>query len=258
MVTNEAPLPVIDIDRFDVNEDVEMSKDISLLASALAAAQGMMGAAEKDSTNPHFKSKYASLAAIIDASKSALFTHGLSICQVPGGKPPFITITTILMHKSGQWISGRLVLKSRSETPQDMGSAITYGRRYALSSMLRIAADEDDDGNKASFASSSQNSQYQPPPTGAQYNLAPPPTHKTASDSYTISFGKFKNKRLTELNEKDIRSYIEFLRSMAVKENKPLGPAASEFISQAESYLNATTDFEEDGPPPYGEPAVPF
>ena len=145
------------------NQNFQMSASIEKLAEALSAAQGQMTNATKNSTNPHFKSRYADLAAVIDCSKEALAKNGLSIVQIPSGKPPFVQVTTMLMHKTGQYITGEITLKSRSDSPQDMGSAITYAKRYALSAMLNIAADDDDDGNASSKTAPAQ--QYTPRPT---------------------------------------------------------------------------------------------
>lgn len=146
------------------------SDTIEKLAEALSIAQGQMTNATKNSTNPHFKSKYADLAAVIDCSKEALAKNGLSVVQIPNGKPPFVSVTTILLHKTGQYITGEITLKSRSDSPQDMGSAITYAKRYALSAMLNIAADDDDDGNAAT-----QNNRYDQRPKPATQNHNPPP-----------------------------------------------------------------------------------
>ena len=129
------------------------SADIGELAKALAAAQGEMTAASKDGTNPHFKSRYATLASVWDAIRGPLSRNGLSVSQVletPDAGPGVI-VRTILLHTSGQWICSRYVMPIPDKlTPQAVGSAITYARRYALSAIVGIAPDDDDDGNAAS------------------------------------------------------------------------------------------------------------
>jgi len=125
------------------------SEDIKDLAAALAKAQGQMENAAKDSNNPHFKSKYADLASVWDACRKALSENGLSVVQPAGGGPETVTVTTRLMHTSGQWIEEAITLKPMQMTPQGIGSCITYGRRYALASMVGVCPD-DDDGNAAS------------------------------------------------------------------------------------------------------------
>lgn len=119
------------------------------LAAALAKAQGAMSGAAKDSANPFFKSKYADLASCWEACRKPLSDNELSIVQLASAEGAAVTITTVLMHSSGESLSSALTMTSKDDTPQGIGSAITYGRRYALCAMVGIAP-EDDDGNAAS------------------------------------------------------------------------------------------------------------
>ena len=124
------------------------SEQLNELAAALAKAQGQMQGAKKDSANPFFKSSYADLASVWDAIRDPLSTNGLSIVQsVNQGDGP-ITLTTILLHSSGQWIDSRVSVVPVKNDPQGIGSAITYMRRYALSAIVGVAP-EDDDGEEA-------------------------------------------------------------------------------------------------------------
>jgi hypothetical protein len=125
------------------------SPSIAALAAALAKAQGEMEGAAKANVNPHFKSKYADLASVWDACRAPLSKHGLSILQPVRADGPHVTVTTILAHSSGVWIEESLTMTAQQNTPQGVGSAITYGRRYGLAAMVGIAP-EDDDGNAAS------------------------------------------------------------------------------------------------------------
>jgi len=125
------------------------SDNLGQLAKALAAAQAEMGAAKKDATNPHFKSKYADFAAIVDASRPVMAKHGLAILQSTPSEGATITVATRLIHASGEWIESSLTMTARDATPQSIGSALTYGRRYGWSTLIGLAADEDDDGEKA-------------------------------------------------------------------------------------------------------------
>lgn len=125
------------------------SEQINEVAGALAKAQGMMESALKDSNNPYFKSKYASLDAVWDAIRKPLSSNGLSVIQTIEGIGDNINITTTLAHSSGQWISSTFPLIAGRPKPQELGSVITYMRRYALSSLVGVTADEDDDGNAA-------------------------------------------------------------------------------------------------------------
>ena len=125
------------------------STSIAKLVSALAKAQGEIAGALKDSENPHFRSKYADLASTWDACRQPLAKHELAVLQPVSANGPHVTVTTILAHSSGEWISEALTLTAQQNTPQGVGSAITYGRRYGLAAMVGIAP-EDDDGNAAS------------------------------------------------------------------------------------------------------------
>ena len=130
---------------------MNQSDQLDQLAPALAAAQASLHAAKKDKENPHFRSQYATLQSIWDAAREVLAPNGLSVIQTfekTDGR--LMDIRTTLLHKSGQWIAGVLSLAPQQANPQGIGSAITYGRRYALAAILGIVADEDDDGNQAS------------------------------------------------------------------------------------------------------------
>jgi hypothetical protein len=129
------------------------SESIKELATALSKAQGEFDHAKKDVNNTFFKSKYADLANCIDAAKKPLSDNGLSIVQVVDmSESGDLLLETMLMHTSGEWISGRYPISPVKNDPQAYGSCIQYARRYAFSAMTGIAAD-DDDGNAASHAS---------------------------------------------------------------------------------------------------------
>lgn len=130
-------------------EPATRSGSIAALAAALAKAQGEMEGAAKANVNPHFKSKYADLASVWDACRAPLSKNGLSILQPVKANGASVTVTTILAHSSGEWIEESLTMTAAQNTPQGVGSAITYGRRYGLAAMVGIAP-EDDDGNAAS------------------------------------------------------------------------------------------------------------
>lgn len=128
---------------------MQMSTTIGNLATALSLAQGEMGAAHKDANNPFFRSKYADLTSVMDAVKGPFCKNGLSFTQLPGYAGDKLVLTTVLLHKSGEWISSDTPILAAKADAQAMGSAITYARRYALQSIAGVTAD-DDDGNAAS------------------------------------------------------------------------------------------------------------
>jgi len=124
-------------------------ENIDLLADALCKAQQEMERAIKDSSNPHFKSKYADLSSVIDACIPALNKHSISVLQPIIEKDGKEYIETILLHKSGQRTSCFTRIFYNQNTAQAFGSGVTYARRYGLQSFICLGA-EDDDGEKAS------------------------------------------------------------------------------------------------------------
>ena len=127
-----------------------MSATIGKLAEALASAQAEMNPAKKNATNPHFRSTYADLASLHDASRAALGKHGLAVVQLPGRRDDgTTTVTTMLMHASGEFIGDESGVRLSAETAQAAGSVISYLRRYAYAAVLGLSA-EDDDGAAAS------------------------------------------------------------------------------------------------------------
>ena len=126
---------------------MKTSDAIDQLAAALAMAQAEMEPAVFNRTNPHFKSRYADLAAIRDATLPALNKYGLSIVQATLLTAVGFVLFSRLIHKSGQWIEGEYPITIG--TPQSMGSQLTYARRYSWSGLCGITADEDDDAEAA-------------------------------------------------------------------------------------------------------------
>lgn len=119
------------------------------IASALVKAQKEFGPALKTSNNPHFRSKYADLAACIEAVIDGLNNNGIYLMQLTDEHIDGIKIQTIFIHESGeQMSSGWLYVPAAKNDPQGFGSALTYARRYSLMSACAIAP-EDDDANSA-------------------------------------------------------------------------------------------------------------
>lgn len=125
---------------------INRSPEIGQLALALSVAQGQIENATKNAESHH--NKYANLAAVWDACRTPLSQNKLSVVQLPETTGQVVKVTTILMHESGQWIQSTLTMICKKDGPQDIGSCISYARRYSLSAILGIAS-EDDDGNKA-------------------------------------------------------------------------------------------------------------
>jgi hypothetical protein len=123
------------------------SESIKNIAGALVKFQSSVSKVAKESNNPFFKSKYASLANILDTIQKPLSESGLAISQFPDEN----ALTTILLHAdSGEWMESSYVMPvAKQNDPQAMGSAMTYARRYALGSILNLNIDDDDDAEKA-------------------------------------------------------------------------------------------------------------
>jgi hypothetical protein len=119
------------------------------LSSAMALAFAEIEAATKSATNPHFKSKYADLGAIIEAIKPPLIKHGLFFTQRCQPAEDGVSVETVLHHSGGEKESlGTLYVPANKRDPQGFGSALTYARRYALQTAFGVPT-EDDDGNAA-------------------------------------------------------------------------------------------------------------
>ena len=126
---------------------MKTSTDTDKIIPAYIKAEHAVGSVKKTSTNPHFKSKYADLEAVMDACSEALDKNGLAIWQSineDGDK-----LITRLYHTSGQWMEGYTPLIIAKNDMQGLGSAYTYARRYGLMAIMGIAPEEDD-GNAAS------------------------------------------------------------------------------------------------------------
>ena len=134
---------------------MEKSESIAKLATALSIVQGKLTHAKKDSANPFFKSKYADLESVWDACRDLLATNGISIMQFPG---EFVngcmSLTTIITHSSGEYISKEMSVPVTKPDAQGAGSCLTYMRRYALAAVVGVVQ-ADDDANSAVQSKSS-------------------------------------------------------------------------------------------------------
>ena len=127
------------------------SDSIAALAAALSKAQATMTSAKKDSTNPHFKSRYADLASVWDACRESLTKNGLAVVQLPGKDEAGYYVETVLTHSSGEFVSCKLHIVPIKDDPQGLGSSITYARKYALAAIAGIAPDDSDDDGEAAM-----------------------------------------------------------------------------------------------------------
>lgn len=128
---------------------MKTSEQINELATAMAKAQGALKPAAKDSINPHYQSRYADIASVWEACREAFPPNGLAIFQDVTNEERGISVTTRIIHTSGQWAEfGPLYVPLAKQDAHGVGSACSYGRRYALSAATGVVS-EDDDGNTA-------------------------------------------------------------------------------------------------------------
>lgn len=134
---------------------ITQSPTIGELAKALAKAQGAMTSAKKSAVNPHFRSKYADLAEVIDSIRKPLSDNGIAFTQLnTTDESGNVSVTTMLMHESGEFIGSTFSARPQQATVQGYGSTITYLRRYSAMAIAGLASD-DDDGQAASMPQAS-------------------------------------------------------------------------------------------------------
>jgi len=124
---------------------VRSSDTLTKISPALVKAINAIEGVKKGADNPFFKSKYANLESVIEAAHGALEANGLAVMKGPGPMDGnCITLTTRLIHESGEWVETDFSLPAGKMDPQAAGSAITYARRYSLMAMLNMPAVDDD------------------------------------------------------------------------------------------------------------------
>lgn len=179
------------------------SDSIKELAAALAKAQGELDKAKKSSKNPHFRSAYANLEEVWDACREHLSANGLSVIQSVGQsedhKP---NLTTMLLHNSGEFLENTVTLPTVKPGPQEVGSCLTYMKRYCLAAMVGVA-DSDDDAEaaegrtKPSFQSPTQ-SVGPTVRTQAAPNVSESASSATAAEVYRPPAGNYKSNPLSD------------------------------------------------------------
>ena len=128
---------------------VYASTTLGELAKALSAMQADLEPARKEAVNPHFRSRYADLAACLEAVRAPMAKHGLALSQHAGLDGDVVTLTTLLLHTSGEFLQSTAGVRVAKHDPPSVGSALTYLRRYALSAVVGLSTEQDDDGAAA-------------------------------------------------------------------------------------------------------------
>lgn len=174
------------------------SETIVELVKGLVAFHKVLEQPKRSADNPFFKSKYVPLGAVQELVDSIAPELGLTYYQDTFGddNSTRVGVQTTLFHESGEWLeSGVLWMPSEKNTAQALGSAITYAKRYQLSAIFGISADEDDDGNEASGAGKEKSNE---------------PMTLDKAQKMKVTFGKHNGKLLTELAD-DEPSYLNWL-----------------------------------------------
>lgn len=203
---------------------IKTSESISKISSALIKAQQEIKVAIYDATNPHFRSKYASLGSVVEACKEALNKNRIVFIQGSHSDkelPKMICVTTRLLHESGEYIEDTIAVPYVQDTPQALGSSLTYARRYGLSALLGIVSDEDDDGNSGTVEAPRAITPPQPKKLSKidkqkkLSNLALKAGCKTADD-FSDMMGSLINKpvsKSSELTEEELDKAIELMEA---------------------------------------------
>jgi len=162
--------------------------EMKSIYTALVKAQMQIKGAVKDSTNPAYRSKYADLGSVMDAVRDALHKNDLAVIQLSrmheSGAP---VLVTRIIHTSGEHIEGEYPLVCKDPThPQQLGSAVTYARRYALAAALGVVQ-EDDDGNTAAGHTAGHTTAQTSAPNPAK-PVSAPTTAKPAGNAMTDLF----------------------------------------------------------------------
>jgi hypothetical protein len=126
------------------------SEQLSDLAAALAAAQALIPPVKRDqearidAIKGSYKYRYAELCSVLDAIRVPLASHGLSVTSIPVHDDHGLTLRTVLLHTSGQFLAGEFPILCDLSRPQVVGSWITYARRYSISALVGVATEDDD------------------------------------------------------------------------------------------------------------------
>lgn len=241
---------------------MKTSEAVDQIFDAMAKAQAMFEGAKKDSTNPHFKSKYASFSSVLDACRDGLTANKLTVLQDVTRSNGSVDISTRIGHSSGQWIEFgplSLPLPPQKADAQAVGSCTTYGRRYALSAALGLASEEDDDANSVSQPRQTKSQTVAdkiPPAAWHPVDGPPPPSDNDAPpqadddsvrfyqadgshvDVPTVGYGKNKGTPVSELSDKSLQWYIE-----AAKANIA-DPAKAKWKAKEQAWLDSVAAYQ--------------
>ncbi len=188
------------------------SPTIGAIAAAVAKAQLVMEPAVKDMVNPHFGKSYASLASVWAACHTPFNTQEIALVQDLSTAGTAVTCVTRMVHASGEFFDNTLTMFSKDTAAQSIGSTMTYARRYGLSALTGVVAEDDDDGEAAVGRPATQT--ITAPPRAAP----PPQTTRllrwTSRNEMEVAFAAVKGKL-------DESTYLRVLAAHGVKPDLP-------------------------------------
>ena len=193
------------------------------IMTALLKAQTQISFAVKDKTNPHFKSKYATLESVIDAIKEPLNKNGIVIYHkttIDGS-----LVTTLIHSESGEFIESVSPLIMNRQDMQQLGSAQSYAKRYNLTALTNLPT-EDDDGNAASHNSQTQvKSEFK--------------SNSKDVSNYVVKFGPddIKNKTFKEIGASRLAEHCRSIVNEHDSKQKQPSEATQKFLDSARSYV---------------------
>jgi hypothetical protein len=135
-----------------ISPEANSSADIKELATALAKAQSEFDVASQNKSNPYFKSAYADLMSVVQASRPALTKNGLSIVQIITNNDEGQWLTTKMMHNSGEWMQSKVRIVPPKNDIQSLSSTVTYMKRMCYVSLVGVVVGDEDDDGEASVA----------------------------------------------------------------------------------------------------------
>lgn len=178
--------------------------------------------------------KYVTLDAVIDMLNTVLPKHGLGFIQFPSTNEGEYTLTTRVIHESGEWLEDTIKFNlteiSKANDTQKLGASVTYFRRYTLSTIFGIAADEDVDGN-VDTAIELRNTQQQQRKQFNEVSSYNQQSQKQQADQQKQSFFvKRKENELYLTTNDDVNTELENLINEVYKDEKVLSEKTIQFI----------------------------
>jgi hypothetical protein len=258
---------------------MKYSPSLMQIGAALVAAQPDLLSPERDGTvdTGKFKFRYTTLAEVMSCVRPALNRHGISVLQSVGTGQRGPTVTTLLLHTSGEWIETEpLEMPAGQADAKAWGSAITYAKRYSLLASVAVVADMDDDAGaacvppKPAQQAPARQPQQQPAaqqkapaPSGSGVTPAPAkpaqqqpakkprpmPKNKDELDKLDASAAATGKWKVGELKRFLIGRFGDNLLRW---ENDPFQQAIADFCAPAPKEVKKEASADDDPPPPVG------